>query len=446
MTSPDAARVTIDPAARGWKALLDHGIRRRDAHADPARRHLGLTTDRPIIMTGHQLVAWHPGILSKLLAAASFAKRTNAQVAWVGVDQDSDIASDIRYPVVGADGGLGVETLRLRPPNVADVAAASLPAVNPEPFTPKTETLPGVRAGLDSILAAWQRHASAASAALQAQSALRDLVIPHAGEAQSILATSLARTSAFGFILDKLRADARRCVDQYNAAVAANPAAHMSPLRIDANAIELPLWILAPNQPRRRAFLSDLATADPATLAPRALLMTGLLRWAACDLFIHGTGGAIYDTITERWLGEWLGVLLAPTVMVTADLYLPLQPPGITPRAAADAHWKAHRAEHDPAIIGDSATATAKRSLVEKIAQRRAAGERPVDDYRAMHAVLADYRTRHAHTLTELKSTARQLSVAVESSAIATDRTWAFPLYAPDAIAGLKAAIDEQFA
>ena len=45
--------------------------------------------------------------------------------------------------------------------------------------------------------------------------------------------------------------------------------------------------------------------------------MTGMARLAACDLFVHGTGGGIYDTITEAWFREWLGVELAPTIAVT---------------------------------------------------------------------------------------------------------------------------------
>lgn len=437
--------LSIDPAPRAWPGLLKRGIERRDTHAQPFRSQLGLGTGRPIVMTGHQLVAWHPGILAKYLAAHSFAHHQGAQVAWIGVDQDSELADDIRYPVSDPQGGLRVETVRLRPPATTDIAAASLSAVRPEPPRTPAGLLPSVQSGIESIVTAWTRHADEPTAARQASRALSNLLAPYGPPSLALLATSLSSTSLFAHVIDRMRSDARRCAELYNAAVAANPAAHVGALRLDATAIELPLWALAPNQPRRRVLASDLENLKGATLAPRALLMTGLLRWAACDLFIHGKGGAIYDTITERWLGEWLGITLAPTVMISADLHLPLQPPGVTLRAAADAHWRAHRADHDPAIIGDAATATAKRTLVEKIAQRRAAGERPLDDYRKMHAVLADYRTRHAGTLTELKLSAKRLSAAVATREIATDRTWAFPLYPAEALADLRSAIESSF-
>ena len=43
--------------------------------------------------------------------------------------------------------------------------------------------------------------------------------------------------------------------------------------------------------------------------------MTGLMRLAGCDLFIHGTGGGAYDLVTEEWLGSWMGWTLALLVL-----------------------------------------------------------------------------------------------------------------------------------
>lgn len=444
--SDTAPRVTLEPSAAQWRTLLKSGADRRDAQTAAFRRELGLATDRPVVMTGHQLVVWHPGILAKLFAAQALGKRADAPIAWVGVDQDSELASDIRFPAAQPDGGLSVHTYRLRAQAAGDIAAASLPSAAPNAPEVPDGVLPSVRDGLHAIHQAWTRYAAAPTAASQSLAALQGLLAPHAHGAIAFPATSIARTQLFRDVVSRLREDATRCVNLYNAAVAANPAAQMTPLRVSPDAVELPLWALEPGKPRRRVFAADLDGIPPESLAPRALLMTGLLRWAACDLFIHGTGGTIYDTITEQWLGEWLGAKLAPTVMATADLLLPLQPPGITPRSVADAHWKAHKAAHDPAIVGDAAAAGAKRALVERIAQRRAAGERPVDDYRAMHAVLDDYRNRHSADLAELKTNAARLSSSLESAAIASDRTWAFPLHTPSELIKLRDAIEDQFA
>ena len=51
-------------------SLLSHND---SAEARAFREQLGLPTDRPIVMSGHQAQIWHPGILSKYLAAIGLA-------------------------------------------------------------------------------------------------------------------------------------------------------------------------------------------------------------------------------------------------------------------------------------------------------------------------------------------------------------------------------------
>ena len=62
----------------------------RPAHAGGRefRRQLGLTTDRPVIMSGHQAELWHAGIAAKALAAPTPPRHDSAAAAWVIVDQD----------------------------------------------------------------------------------------------------------------------------------------------------------------------------------------------------------------------------------------------------------------------------------------------------------------------------------------------------------------------
>jgi hypothetical protein len=108
--------------------------------------------------------------------------------------------------------------------------------------------------------------------------------------------------------------------------VARVPEARVRPLRVEGARVELPLWWMPGRVGRaRRAVWSDeLAALKVDELAPRALAMTALVRKELCDLFIHGTGGGVYDRITDLWLGEWLGGgALAPTAVVTATRHLP---------------------------------------------------------------------------------------------------------------------------
>ena len=73
-------------------------------------------------------------------------------------------------------------------------------------------------------------------------------------------------------------------------------------------------------------------------LMPRALLLTALVRLGMCDLFIHGTGGLIYDRVTEQWFADWLGQAegsIAPMIGVTAAVVA--KKPGEVPRSQGKA-------------------------------------------------------------------------------------------------------------
>src|SRR5690606_4565547 len=68
------------------------------AEATRLRDQLGLPTDRPIIMSGHQAEWWHPGILAKLFAARALADRIGGVVVWLVADQDDTDPGAIRIP------------------------------------------------------------------------------------------------------------------------------------------------------------------------------------------------------------------------------------------------------------------------------------------------------------------------------------------------------------
>jgi hypothetical protein len=227
----------------------------------------------------------------------------------------------------------------------------------------------------------------------------------------------------------------------YNAAVSAYPEAGVSPLKVGSTLgeIELPLWRLEFGKPRARIFAGD---ADAERGVPRALLMTGLLRWAYCDLFIHGMGGANYDRITERWFRQWLGVDLAPSVMITADLRLPLEGADISSADVANARWRAHHVRHDPTMGGDTAAAERKQDLVRRIAGRRERGEHPIEEYRTLQTLLAEYRVHHAAALNAASAEAERAARLLSGRKIASDRTWAFPLYSDEALRSLRAEVE----
>jgi hypothetical protein len=442
--------LVIRPPAREWPRLLR---RRTDGRAVQMRRELGIPTDRPIVMTGHQAAFWHPGILAKYLGADALAAATGAAAAWIVVDQDEP-QSSVRYPVIHADGRLEVRTLGLEggrsPPR-----AEAREAAGPPPF---------VASGLESIRHALENHAAEPSPARRIAAAAADLMAPllsSAGrDAPLVMATALSRTSLFRELAARMARDPEACILPYNAGAARHPAAGVRPLHADPvqDRWELPLWRLGRvggAGGRRHVYAEDLPSIPLAELAPKALFMTGLLRLGGCDLFIHGTGGGGgepsagaagdggYDRITEEWLAAWLGedaADLAPIAVISATLRLPVDvPPPPTPAEAARTVWLAHRARHNPGVIGDKPHEEQRRAVLGELN----AAARPLRAryFRDLHLVLDGYRRARSQELARLEAAAAAARSRLSDGPILEDRTWAFPLHPPEALRDLGAAV-----
>jgi hypothetical protein len=452
----DSQALAVRPAAGAWGSLLRHDT---SAQATTMRRELGLPVDRPLIMTGHQVEFWHPGILAKYMAADAAARTLGAGTAWILVDQDAQPTVQVRYPARDAEGRLVVRTREY------SAAGAS-------PLSPHDDIAPLVAAGLANIEEAMSRHRDEPVLVRRAAGALRDLMMPLlSDEPACIFATELGKTTLFGALVERMRQDPEQLCATYNAAVARHPSAGVRSLVVNEvqDRYELPLWHITPAGARQRMYAELLDEVPAEALAPRALLMTGLLRLAACDLFIHGTGGGGadearegYDRVTEEWLIAWLDMpreSLAPATVVTATLRLPLSERPLPTRAeVAQSTWRAHHARHDPASIGDRGGAEYKRMLVASLSAMRreadgeggrgaggASRERALL-FERLHDFLSAYREQHRDELAGLALEAGHLRRRLEESAILLDRTWPFPLYPGSSLQELRARIDEAFA
>lgn len=424
------------------------------AHAAPPeaaafRSELGLPVSGVVVMSGHQAEFWHAGIAAKWFAAAATVRALNAAgvpsgppagppatFAWVVVDQDSNEPAIIRYP--SAQGPrLSSSLWRLGPAlgEMTDVPTGARPAIRaPEP--PESSATPAVARGLAEIARVMHAHADAPTLARQLSAATADLLAGAGPAPTFVCATGIARTSAFAGLLDRIAADPRACTAAYNAAIARHPAAGLKPLAEH----ELPLWHVRPGEPRRRVFAKTLSSVPVEQLAPRALLMTGLLRWAACDLFVHGTGGGVYDGAAEAWFESWLGRALAPITVATATLLLDHPRAADAPTDRHDAErtlWRAHHARHDPALVGDDWSARRKRDLLEQMAEARRVGKdrRPI--YDELHRLLSRVRAENRSRLDELSVAAAAARAALRERPVLNDRTWPFPLHDPRRLADL---------
>lgn len=430
---------TLLPDPSTWPARIRPAPPR---HIQPLihrlRTQLGLPTNRAVLMTGHQPVIWHCGVLAKYLALDALARRTDAHPAWLVIDQDRPATIDLPFPALGADGSLTRATLRLTPGQNTPIAENPHPAV-----APHFDEIAAALNAADPTLPPWLRVAHACLALARPLLAATD--------APTILpATALARTDVFRDLVTQMATDPWRCAQAYNAAAAAHPAAGVRALLVDRHAgrCELPLWWLPPARPARPVFAADLRAIPSDQLATKALLTTAIVRALGCDLFIHGTGGGGsgagdddpgYDRVMEAWIAGWnptisgvpLASLLAPMVVATATLHLPF-PDRHTPssREIDHARWAARRARHDPALLGDHEAARARRTLVERIASipRRDRAAR-AEAFARLHALEAQARLRHADRLAELEARARTLRARRAEAAIIEDRTWPFPYF-----------------
>lgn len=458
-------RVNLAPDPSSWAGVVQAAAP-VSARAHTFRKELGLPTDRPIVMSGHQADLWHPGILAKYFALQSIAARTGAHAVWLVVDQDTHVP-ELTAPVRLADGRL------VRRQGVTNLPSSNVPSVVPTARrSPARDVViaplsRGERYASDETaeslsraVAALNARADQPSLARQFAHAALDLLKDLGPAPQLLFATDLARTALMRDLITDMRTSAQAMSTSYNAAVERHPDGHVAPLDVaDPVAPEVPVWRVDPamNSARARISTVELGETDPARIVPRALLMTGMLRWLGCELFIHGTGGAGatgesgYDAITRDWLSAWLGATLAPSALATATMYLDIPTPGglITPEEIARLRWKLHAANHRPAMLNDDAGETARERAVAtliELRRKRDARSREIKQqtYRQLHQTLELVRDRHASELHALQLAADAAASRKAEAEIVGDRTWSFALHSPERLRDLQSEIQRQ--
>jgi hypothetical protein len=410
------------------------------------RRELGLATDAPVIMSGHQPAFWHPGILIKSLLVERLAQGRPGCAAHVVVEQDVEplaaIAAAWRDDADALQRG-PVDLLR-QPPGVAVCRVRSF---EPADIPPRRWALPSIETGLRRIHDALVARRSEPNAAWQVTSAAFDLLAPTLSPPTLLSPHALLQTELARELLRHLASDPESAARCYNAALGDGGIA--APLQVLRDRVEVPLWRLDEDGRRLRAWDDDLDRfrAGEIQLLPRALLMTGLLRTAACDLFIHGLGGMRYDRAMEGWFAAWLGSSVAPAGLATATVTLPFTDAERPHLDLDEALREWRRTWFDPESLSQGATPQARpgpmkqRRLMEldqlprRSLQRRRA-------WRAMHAELELAREGHTEALRQRLS---ELSAAREQARvrpILREREWAFPLHPLELPAALQEALE----
>lgn len=425
--------VTIEPAWDVWKSALSR------FEPSASREQIGIPNDAPLVMSGHQPVVFHNGILAKLIAQHEAAKRTGAHRVWIVADQDHVDLETIRVPL-GRGKHLKSHTIQLLEPasTPPGVPSASLPAMSIND-TDDTRLAP--------LVSHLRDCAHESSLARQFASATIRLACDRLGIGMPLLiyASELLSSDQMFAFTQCLIDEPQPCVRAYNNAAADHPQARVRPLTIEDDRIELPLWGLRANRARVPIDTLNIHEFHRETLVPRGLLMSMLARCRLCELFIHGTGGWNYDKITEQWAKTRLDIKLdmrmAPMALTTATQHLQLGFERAEAIGLDEARWVLHHARHTPSMVGDEQTQREKDELVEQIAAMKKINENPDPVYQRMVHLLQAYREKHRKDLETLQQRvehARRNRTQIE---LANDRTWPFVLFGDEQLGELKRAV-----
>ena len=423
--------IDLHPEPAAWKAAL----KAHTPHA--ARAQLGIPNDRPVVMSGHQPIVFHNGILAKLIAQHEVAQRTGAARVWIVPDQDVVDLETVRVPI-GSGTELRSRDIRLLEPGSIPpgVPSASLPAMDPfEPdddrLTPLVEYLRGYT--YESSLAK-----QFANATLQLASDRLGIDPP-----KIIYASELFQAEAiWDHICAAMRTAPKESVLAYNQAVSNHAGARIRALEIHGDDYERPVWKLRDGYARIQA---NDANFDQHSTAPRALLMSGICRAMLCELFIHGSGGWSYDRITEEWFRDWLSITLNPMARASATMHLPLGFDREEVVSLKQAHWQLHHARHHPALVGDEQAQLERDALVERVTTLKSEGENPDGAYQQLVSLLEEHRIRNAPGLKQLEEQIQHAEAHEQQIKLANDRTWAFPLFSDEALMALRDRISTAF-
>lgn len=433
-----------------------------------SRLAIGLAVETPVVMSGHQAELWHPGILAKRFAATALAELRGAQAGWVVVDTDTNEGGVVAYPsrdvlgnptkatwdwMGGASDGVNVPLCCLPSSGVA---------VLPDE---KSAWNAGIFARLkrvqDTIVSVQDKSRTAAEQLTHAtQMLLRD--VERGASVSVAMASGLCRTPIFERLWNAMIADPAGCVGAYNAAAAKVSGSGIRTLAVSGGSFELPVWQIEGK--RRRAVRvkgrDDGSQININSLAPRALLLTAVMRLALCDVFIHGLGGEVYDRVMEGWLSAWLptvsdpelrSLTLAPLIAVSATMRMTFDGVHVpTPEEIARRAWALHHARHNPGwIVSASPMAGTqnadlggwvkrKRAVLATLNAAKTRGEEPLPHYRALHKLIEESRREFAPMLEELQKEADNAAAMKRLADVVHDRTWSFALYDAGELAKLR--------
>ncbi|MBI5762658.1 MAG: hypothetical protein HZA51_03950 [Planctomycetes bacterium] len=441
--------------------------------------------EAPTIMTGHQPAFFHAGVWIKNAAAFDLAKRVGGAARFLAVDSDQSHGVELQHPAI-RDGFVSVDA-RTGFPALRESAFEQLPDQTDAWWREFLSNIGGI--GDDSRWSHFSKEFAGESAAMEGYAArwVRGIGTIDRAFGVSLDYAPISRTfgecpSAHAFAAHLLL-EAARFASAYNESLGdyrerrgIRGRAHPIPdLAVHGDRIELPFWLLRGATARRRLFVSmqgtalhvfaedtavgsldrSQAPADPSQaiiaalgewrLRPRALALTLHARLLACDLFIHGIGGAKYDQITDGIIRRFFNVEPPAYACASATLRLELPRFGIELKHLAiehqrrrDIQWNPHRVVPSPdkALVAEWTAAVAEANHLR---------ERDADNHAARSAAFERIRRANkafgldeARLSREARDRIVQTENKIASDRVANSREWFVGLHPSRRITELR--------
>ncbi len=288
----------------------------------------------PLVMAGHQPVVYHPGLLFKSTMLSRLTRATAAQGVLVVIDSDQGDGGVITWPCV-REGSLEIKRRSIAVGEgelFCHQRVASSHVVR-EIF--QEITLDLKQAGLESEanqLAVFGRaYEVLAGRSLAAAHTIVRWMVEESCYNEVPLMRLIAHTPLRD-LLAALVSDGLRLAEVYNATLNSyrkehrieNSANPFPNVKSGPEGQELPLWVID-ERGRLPLYLSHDASfvcKDTARLCPRGSITTFLLRAYCSDIFIHGVGGARYDTFVDAFAEKYTGLPLPRFVVASETRHL----------------------------------------------------------------------------------------------------------------------------
>lgn len=325
-------------------------------------RRLGLTVPSnaagvPLVMAGHQPSFYHPGVLYKYHLLAEAAARG---MAAINLSVDTDPADGFSIKVPSYVGGEYHRVAHYAAPGAANRLYMDA-VTNDDDIIAFAEnvlrdlrSLPDRLFSFGEVFIQTELRRELPTMMADAMVHLRRVYTAHWPQGVLELPLSeLCRAAPFFDFAFGLLARAPEAAAIFNGTLAAYRAEHgirskanpFPDLAADAQTVETLFWIgkdgarlplsvsMRGGQPalildgahemRDAAMLREFCQTHKLQLWPRAVALSVLNRLFVADLFVHGTGGAKYDRITDAFITRFYGITPPPFAVASATLKLP---------------------------------------------------------------------------------------------------------------------------